>query len=56
MSSYSGGNGGQCVEVAEIPGWVGIRDSKQHGRGPVLAVTPAGWAAFRHGVRDGEFG
>ena len=55
-SSYSGGNGGQCVEVAEIPGWVGIRDSKQHGRGPVLAVTPAGWAAFRHGVRDGEFG
>ena len=55
-SSYSTGNGGECVEVAEIPGWVGIRDSKQHGRGPVLAVTPAAWAAFRHGVRDGDFG
>ena len=55
-SSYSGGNGGQCVEVAESPGWVGIRDSKQHGRGPVLAVIPAAWAAFRRGVRDGEFG
>jgi len=55
-SSYSTGNGGECVEVAEIPGWVGIRDSKQHGRGLVLAVTPAAWAAFRHGVRDGEFG
>jgi len=55
-SSYSTGNGGECVEVAEIPGWVGIRDSKQHGRGLVLAVTPAAWAAFRHAVRDGEFG
>jgi hypothetical protein len=55
-SSYSGSNGGECVEVAEVPGWVGIRDSKQHGRGLVLAVTPAAWAAFRHGVRDGEFG
>jgi hypothetical protein len=55
-SSYSTGNGGECVEVAEIPGWVGIRDSKQHGRGLVLAVTPAAWAAFRHAVPDGEFG
>ncbi len=55
-SSYSTGNGGECVEVAEIPGWVGIRDSKQHGWGPLLAVTPTAWAAFRRSVRDGELG
>lgn len=27
-SSYSGGEGGQCVELASLGGSVGIRDSK----------------------------
>lgn len=54
-SSYSGGNNGNCVEVAFVPGWVGVRDTKQHGRGPTLAFTPAEWDAFLAGVRDGEF-
>ncbi|WP_242888958.1 DUF397 domain-containing protein [Actinomadura litoris] len=27
-SSYSGGEGGQCVELASLDGSVGIRDSK----------------------------
>jgi len=54
-SSYSGGNGGQCVEVAaNLAGIIAVRDSKDRG-GSVLAFTPAEWEAFTAGVRDGEF-
>jgi Domain of unknown function (DUF397) len=54
-SSYSSGNGGQCVEVARnLPGVVGVRDSKDR-RGPVLIFTPDEWRLFTAGVRDGEF-
>lgn len=54
-SSYSGGTGGDCVEVATLPdGGRAIRDSKHPG-GPILRFTPAEWAAFQAGVRDGEF-
>jgi hypothetical protein len=35
-------------------GVVGIRASKNP-TGPVLEFTPAEWAAFTGGVRDGEF-
>ncbi|MEW2082372.1 DUF397 domain-containing protein [Streptomyces sp. NPDC005283] len=44
-SSYSTGNGGECVEVAEAPKAVLIRDSKIRS-GPVLTVTPHAWAGF----------
>jgi hypothetical protein len=45
-SSYSGTNGGNCVEVAgNLPGVVAVRDSKDPD-GPALVFTPAGWAAF----------
>ncbi|GAA2426336.1 DUF397 domain-containing protein [Actinomadura vinacea] len=27
-SSYSGGNGGNCIEVADLPTTIAIRDSK----------------------------
>jgi hypothetical protein len=31
-SSHSGGNGGNCIEVASLPGVVAVRDSKDpHG-------------------------
>jgi len=53
-SSYSDGNG-NCVEIANAVGAVGMRDSKQHGRGPVLEFTRAEWAAFIRAVKDGEF-
>ena len=54
-SSYSGGNGGQCVEVARnLPGVVAVRDSKNPG-GPSLIVTPGEWRAFLGGVRRGGF-
>ncbi|MEU5102658.1 DUF397 domain-containing protein [Streptomyces sp. NPDC021354] len=44
-SSYSGGEGGQCVEVATRPDTVHIRDSKNT-TGPILTVTPHAWAEF----------
>ncbi|MFJ8862193.1 DUF397 domain-containing protein [Streptomyces sp. NPDC102451] len=44
-SSYSAGNGGDCVEVAATDTSVHIRDSKRPA-GPVLAVGPGQWAAF----------
>ncbi|MFC5820706.1 DUF397 domain-containing protein [Nonomuraea sp. NPDC050478] len=54
-SSRSGGNGGQCVEVASnLPGVVAVRDSKNPD-GPKLTFTPAEWKAFLGGVRAGEF-
>lgn len=44
-----------CVEVAGLAdGNIALRDSKQQD-GPVLVFTPAEWAAFTAGVRDGEF-
>ncbi|MFC8228408.1 DUF397 domain-containing protein [Streptomyces sp. NPDC057287] len=44
-SSYSSGEGGQCVEVAPGVGIVHIRDSKQVA-GPILSVPAGGWAQF----------
>ncbi|MET7643944.1 DUF397 domain-containing protein [Streptomyces sp. NPDC005426] len=44
-SSYSSGDGGQCVEVATADTSVYVRDSKQ-ADGPVLSVGSAGWARF----------
>jgi Domain of unknown function (DUF397) len=39
-SSYTGSNGGNCVEVAGAAGVVAVRDSKDPD-GPVLLVTPS---------------
>ncbi|MFG3245436.1 DUF397 domain-containing protein [Streptomyces sp. NPDC048187] len=45
-SSYSNGQGGDCVEVAHgVPGVVPVRDSKVAG-GPVVVVGSAAWAEF----------
>jgi Domain of unknown function (DUF397) len=44
-----------CVEVAITDGVIGLRDSKDNGRGPVLAFTPEEWTAFLRGARRGEF-
>lgn len=41
---------GQCVEVADLPGAVGVRDSKDP-TGPALAFTPASWKAFVSGLK-----
>ncbi|MER5444746.1 DUF397 domain-containing protein [Streptomyces sp. NPDC002766] len=46
-SSYSGGtNGESCVEVANTPAVIHVRDSKHDTAGPRLAFAPATWAVF----------
>jgi hypothetical protein len=54
-SSYSGSNGGACVEVADnVLGVVAVRDSKDPG-GPVLAFRPGDWRAFTVAIKAGKF-
>ncbi|MFB7125623.1 DUF397 domain-containing protein [Kitasatospora sp. NPDC056273] len=44
-SSYSSNEDAACVEVAETPGTVHVRDSKDK-TGPQLAFESTAWAAF----------
>ncbi|WP_327224436.1 DUF397 domain-containing protein [Streptomyces platensis] len=44
-SSYSGSQGGDCLEVATCPHAIHIRDSKNPG-GPILTLSAAAWSAF----------
>jgi hypothetical protein len=45
-SSYSGGQGGDCVEVAVFPAeLVAVRDSKDQA-GPILRFTGEAWRVF----------
>ncbi|PJM93997.1 DUF397 domain-containing protein [Streptomyces sp. CB01373] len=45
-SSYSGSDGGDCVEVAANLDAVYVRDSKAAVGGPVLRVGRGEWATF----------
>lgn len=50
-STRSGGNGGNCVEVAtNLPGVVAVRDSKDPA-GPALVFTPTVWAEFVNAIK-----
>ncbi|MEU2774418.1 DUF397 domain-containing protein [Streptomyces sp. NPDC007162] len=53
-SSYSGGDQGDCLEVAPGHPVVPVRDSKAGPTGPALVFSPHGWAAFVGAVRDGR--
>lgn len=44
-SSYSGAEGGDCVEIAAVTAAVLVRDSKAIA-GPVLTVSRQAWAGF----------
>jgi Domain of unknown function (DUF397) len=45
-----------CVEITtEVPGWVGVRDSKLGPASPVLAFTHHEWRSMLAGVHAGEF-
>ncbi|MEV6264806.1 DUF397 domain-containing protein [Streptomyces sp. NPDC051784] len=44
-SSYSGGDGDSCIEVAVAPTAVHVRDSKVE-EGPRLSLAPASWTRF----------
>lgn len=53
-SSYSGNNGGDCVEVAgNLRVVVAVHDSKDP-EGPVLVFSPGEWRAFVGGLKAGE--
>ena len=51
-SSYSSGNG-QCVEVADLPEAVAVRDSKDPAE-PKLSFSHQAWAAFVERTKDGR--
>ena len=52
-SSFSSGNGGNCVEVAFIGDSVGMRDSKNP-NGGMIFVDSVGLAALVAGVKAGR--
>jgi hypothetical protein len=54
-SSYSGNGGGNCVEVGSHGGMIRVRDTKQHGQGPVRRYDAGQWRAFVADVRNGHF-
>mgnify|MGYP000892801180 CR=1 FL=1 len=57
-SSYSGDQGGECVEVAALrrpERAIGLRDSKNP-TGPVLAFTPAEWDVFVDRIKTDSIG
>jgi Domain of unknown function (DUF397) len=49
-------DGCSCVEVARVGSRVGVRDSKNGGKGPTLVVGEYEWRTFVAGVRAGDFG
>jgi hypothetical protein len=51
-SSYSGSNGGQCVEVGSDARLIAVRDSKDPA-GSVLSFAASTWAAFAERVKAG---
>jgi Domain of unknown function (DUF397) len=51
-STHSGGNGGECIEVASVAeAFVAIRDSKRPD-GPKLVITSPAWESFVGLVRN----
>ncbi|MEU9849851.1 DUF397 domain-containing protein [Streptomyces sp. NPDC047985] len=50
-SSYSGGSGTECVEVADLESAIGIRDSKCP-EGSRVAVQRRTWTEFVRGLQQ----
>jgi hypothetical protein len=53
-STYSGGNGGACVELALGASVAGVRDSK-NSAGPVLTFGRTELATFLRATKAGRF-
>jgi hypothetical protein len=49
-SSYSNGDGGDCVELATGSGAIRVRDTKDRSL-PALAFTPEAWLRFTTGLK-----
>ncbi|MFD9951202.1 DUF397 domain-containing protein [[Kitasatospora] papulosa] len=54
-STYSGGDQGECLEVARGYDVVPVRDSKVS-QGPAVIASTASWSAFVTAVRNGSLG
>ncbi|TDB75434.1 DUF397 domain-containing protein [Micromonospora sp. KC723] len=54
-STRSGDTGGSCVEVAELPDALAVRDSKDPD-GPALLFGRGAWSTFVTGLRRGQRG
>ncbi|MFG1671792.1 DUF397 domain-containing protein [Streptomyces sp. Y7] len=53
-STYSGNEGGSCIEVLDgYPTGVPVRDSKVP-QGPALVFLSASWTSFVTAVKDGH--
>jgi hypothetical protein len=50
-SSYTGGSGGNCIEVADHDNAVAVRDTKDR-TGPVIRFTPDAWRALVKQVKQ----
>ncbi|MFI7100100.1 DUF397 domain-containing protein [Streptomyces sp. NPDC050161] len=51
-SSYSNGDGADCVEIADnLPGLVPVRDSKAAPGGPALMIPAGAWHQFVTAVK-----
>jgi hypothetical protein len=49
-STYSGANGGDCIETASGTGSVLVRDTTDRG-GVTLTIAASAWQTFINGVR-----
>jgi hypothetical protein len=50
-SSYSGSNGGNCVEAGSATGRVLVRDTKDRA-GAVLTFTSGAWRTFAASIKN----
>ncbi len=50
-SSFSGGNGGQCVEAGSIPGAVLVRDTTNRDSG-TLTFSAQAWKTFAATIKS----
>ncbi|MFE7671451.1 DUF397 domain-containing protein [Streptomyces albidoflavus] len=56
-SSYSGHDGGNCLELAHaVTGFAPVRDSKAGAEGPSLPFTRPAWASFIAALQHNELG
>ena len=55
VKALASDQGSNCVEQRRHDGMIEVRDTKDHGTGPVLRFTPDEYAAWLDGARKGEF-
>jgi hypothetical protein len=54
-TSRHSGSSANCVQAAAAGRTVGVRDTKQRGRGPVLEFAEVRWRAFVEAAKNGAF-